>query len=274
MAYIKKIFIYVVFFVIGIGCSASKNVSKQNNTIATLDSGLVLEDIGEEGVAELVLPEMLTYADLKNKIEKRENLEQMELGSVIETKNNSEISIIINDEIDKEFIKKNVEKIEKKIPVTTTEVNNPPALRDSFYQEYVVQKNDSLMLISYKFFRDFTRWHDIREWNKESLNEKNHLLEGQKLKIVVKDYKGDDWQGVGNPYLIRRGDYLSRISQKIYNGKSKYWVHIWANNNLLIRNPNKIYAGFTIYTPLIEDIITQPRTKHKTFAREVSSEIK
>ncbi|MCB0422258.1 MAG: LysM peptidoglycan-binding domain-containing protein, partial [Bdellovibrionales bacterium] len=50
----------------------------------------------------------------------------------------------------------------------------------------------------------------------------------------------------GRPYLIRKGDTLKSIAAKVY-GNSKNWKKIWKNNPQLIKNPKKLYAGFTLY---------------------------
>jgi nucleoid-associated protein YgaU len=59
------------------------------------------------------------------------------------------------------------------------------------------------------------------------------------------------WAPEGNKYLIKVGDSLGIISDTTY-GTSKYWKNIWTNNKPLIKDPNRIYAGFTIFTPIIE----------------------
>ena len=50
----------------------------------------------------------------------------------------------------------------------------------------------------------------------------------------------------GNPFLIKRGHSLSKISDIVYENWER-WPEIRNNNSDLIKNPNKIYAGFTLY---------------------------
>jgi len=50
----------------------------------------------------------------------------------------------------------------------------------------------------------------------------------------------------GEQYLIVFGDTLGKISSKVYGSMGK-WKMIWENNKRLIRDPNKIYAGFYLY---------------------------
>jgi hypothetical protein len=42
------------------------------------------------------------------------------------------------------------------------------------------------------------------------------------------------------------GDTLGKISKRVY-GTVERWKEIWKNNEKLIKDPNKIYAGFTLY---------------------------
>ena len=58
---------------------------------------------------------------------------------------------------------------------------------------------------------------------------------------------------LGDPYLIKTGDSLSLISRKVY-GDYKKWDHIYRNNPRQIRDPNLIFAGFTLYYPSLNNI--------------------
>ena len=50
----------------------------------------------------------------------------------------------------------------------------------------------------------------------------------------------------GESYLIKRGDTLGVISNDVY-GTTRKWKKLWENNRQLIKDPNKIYAGFYLY---------------------------
>jgi nucleoid-associated protein YgaU len=63
------------------------------------------------------------------------------------------------------------------------------------------------------------------------------------------------WNPEGNPYLIKNGDTLGGISGQVYNNRNK-WRSIWDNNKPLIKNPNKIFAGFTIYYLDLDKVAT------------------
>jgi nucleoid-associated protein YgaU len=108
--------------------------------------------------------------------------------------------------------------------------------------EYTVQKGDTLMQISFKLYGDFSKWKSIASLNPGA---ENALVAGDKIK-VVKASEPFVWQPSGLPYLIQSGDTLGKISNDKY-GTPKKWKNIYENNKPLIKDPNKIYAGFTIY---------------------------
>lgn len=114
-------------------------------------------------------------------------------------------------------------------------------------KQYTVQKNETLMLIAFKIYGDYERWKDIANQNRDTLRGNTALRHGMKLNYVA-PAEEFVWNPQGNPYLIRTGDTLAGISKEVY-ATLKKWKLIWDNNRPLIKDPNKIYAGFTIYTP-------------------------
>ncbi len=109
--------------------------------------------------------------------------------------------------------------------------------------EYRVKKHDTLMYIAFKVYGDYSRWRELLLLN-------DHIV-GTSLRGIDKIYykNGENkfrWQPRGNPYLIKRGDSLSRISGNVY-GIKKRWREIYNNNREMIRDPNLIFAGFTLY---------------------------
>lgn len=108
---------------------------------------------------------------------------------------------------------------------------------------YTVQKNDTLMMIAFKIYGKISMWKELVKWNNGIKSRK--LTPGTSIKYQVPDAPFD-WSPNGEPYLIVRGDTLPKISTKVYNVWSR-WKEIWNNNKPLIKNPNLIYAGFTIY---------------------------
>lgn len=111
-------------------------------------------------------------------------------------------------------------------------------------ENYAVKPGDTLMKIAFEKYGDLTRWREIYNRNKTKIDNINKLssgtvltIEGIEYVVVHKD---------GRPYLIRRYDTLVKISNKLY-GTSAKWKYLWHHNPELIKNPNKIYAGFTLY---------------------------
>jgi nucleoid-associated protein YgaU len=115
---------------------------------------------------------------------------------------------------------------------------------------HTVSRSETLMIIAFKIYGDYDRWRDLARWNAGKLGTNHSLSVGMKLKFEAPAQKFV-WSPDGNPYLIKVGDTLGTISNDTY-GTNAYWKNIWQNNKPLIKNPNRIFAGFTIYTPVIE----------------------
>jgi nucleoid-associated protein YgaU len=115
---------------------------------------------------------------------------------------------------------------------------------------YKVAKNETLMMIAFKIYGDYEKWRELAKLNSDSLNGSYMIRTGMNLKYNMPS-ETFTWNPDGNPYLIKVGDTLGTISTDTY-GENKYWKNIWTNNRPLIKDPNKIFAGFTIFTPVIE----------------------
>ena len=111
-------------------------------------------------------------------------------------------------------------------------------------KSYTVVAGDTLMKISFESFGDIFRWREILNANKDQIKDVHKLVIGQVLRIEGEDYIVVDRNG--HPYLIRKNDTLLKISNSVYGTKS-LWKSIWKNNPQLIKDPNKIYAGLTLY---------------------------
>lgn len=137
--------------------------------------------------------------------------------------------------------------------------NMPVITKDETYEpklgaegQYHVQKGETLMMAAFKIYGDYRKWKDLKAWNKGK-----KIGEGAVLKYYVPD-QTFGWQPDGMPYLVKTGDTLQVISMDKY-GTTKKWKHIYENNRPLIRDPNLIFAGFTIYYVPIRDVASQPR---------------
>ncbi|MFN8369375.1 MAG: LysM peptidoglycan-binding domain-containing protein [Bacteriovoracaceae bacterium] len=110
-------------------------------------------------------------------------------------------------------------------------------------KQYVVQKNETLMMVAFKLFGDYSKWRELSEKNNIKPNKK--IVPGTIINYTQSG-EGFVWTPRGNPYLIKLGQTLGLISTDVY-GNNKQWKQIWDNNRPLIKNPNLIFAGFTIY---------------------------
>lgn len=117
---------------------------------------------------------------------------------------------------------------------------------------YIVNKNDTLMKIAFEIYGDYEKWRVIKNSNLEKIDDANIIKEGMTLTFPEPDEKFFQ-NKKGDPYLIKSGDTLTSISKNIY-GSSRHWKAIWKNNKSLIKDPNKIFAGFTIYIPAIKSL--------------------
>lgn len=113
--------------------------------------------------------------------------------------------------------------------------------------EYKVQKNETLMLIAFKLYGDYEQWKQLANLNRDILGQGTKIKEGMVLKYLA-PLEQFVWNPEGSPYLIKTGDTLGHISDHLYQ-TSKKWKLLWDNNRPLIKDPNKIFAGFTIYYP-------------------------
>ncbi len=113
-----------------------------------------------------------------------------------------------------------------------------------------VAEGETLMMISFKVYGDYDRWREIARMNEDQLAGNYNLRKGMSLRYSVPT-ETFVWNPEGNPYLIQNGDTLGSISATTY-GTKRYWKNIWDNNRPLIRDPNRIFAGFTLYTPIMD----------------------
>jgi nucleoid-associated protein YgaU len=131
--------------------------------------------------------------------------------------------------------------------VTEAEPTSPVVSYESgTTKQYVVQKNETLMMIAFKLYGDYGRWKELASQNREVLKGSTTTRVGMTLNYLA-PAEEFIWNPQGNPYLIKTGDTLGYISKEVY-ATAKKWKLIWENNRPLIKDPNKIYAGFTIYT--------------------------
>lgn len=112
--------------------------------------------------------------------------------------------------------------------------------------KYTVMPHDTLMFVAFKLYGNYERWHELAKQNPQLTAADNYqLTPGEKISYNP-PASTFEWNQKGTPYLIIHGDTLGRISNKVYQSPH-YWKDIWENNRPMIKNPNLIFAGFTIY---------------------------
>lgn len=146
-------------------------------------------------------------------------------------------------------------------PITPVEVpveikvNTDSEMSPSYGQmeTYKVQKGDTMMMVAFKIYGDYRKWKDLRTWNKDV----KKIADGVELKYQVPDAKFG-WMPNGLPYLVKTGDTLQIVSMDKY-GTTRKWKAIYNNNRPLIRDPNLIFAGFTIYYEPIRELASEKK---------------
>lgn len=100
------------------------------------------------------------------------------------------------------------------------------------------------MKIAYETCGDLEKWHNLFDLNRGQIQNPNLIEPGQTLKI--EKCSSSNPGGNGEKYLIKQGDTLGKISDSLYGTPSR-WKDLWHNNRQLIKNPNRIFAGFYLY---------------------------
>jgi nucleoid-associated protein YgaU len=110
--------------------------------------------------------------------------------------------------------------------------------------QYSVKRGDTLMKIAFENYGDLYRWREIYEANRAAIADPNNVPPGTQLSLSGAGMVQVERNG--EQYLIHRGETLGIISKNVY-GTPRKWKKLWENNRELIKDPNKIYAGFYLY---------------------------
>lgn len=111
--------------------------------------------------------------------------------------------------------------------------------------EYRVKRGQTLMQVAFDVYGDIYQWKHLMELNPGKISDPSQLQRGMVLTLDQAPESAAQEKN-GDPYLIRRGQTLGLISDDVY-GTSVKWKRLWDNNRKLIKNPNRIYAGFYLY---------------------------
>ena len=147
---------------------------------------------------------------------------------------------------------------DKKIEVDTIEeietaaapVSSAPIIAED--GSYTIKNGETLMMASFNIYGDYRRWKELANYN--GINQ-NNIKAGTTIRyqMPAQEFR---WNPDGLPYLIKRGDTLGTISNDKY-GTAKKWRMIYDNNKPLIRDPNLIFAGFTLYYVPLRDVASK-----------------
>lgn len=118
---------------------------------------------------------------------------------------------------------------------------------------YTVTAGDTLYKIAQKMYGDRKFWKKIYVDNKDVLKNPNRIYIGQKLTIYFDADTTQQQNETGNTlsansYMIKPGDTLWKIAQKVYK-KGYYWKNIYEANRKTIKSPEKIRVGQVIQLP-------------------------
>ena len=145
-------------------------------------------------------------------------------------------------------------------------------------QTYRVQKGETLMQIAFKIYGDIGKWKDIKAMNRGQLTSNNSLRTNMELKYMAPETPFV-WNPIGVPYMIKSGETLGTISNTVYSTPKK-WKSIFENNRPLIKNPNVIFAGFTLYykknpsmANYVQPAAAQPKASAKTTEEVIVEEL-
>ena len=221
--FMKKAVILSFLLLLG-GCSVANNVKEDVSTSAD-DLEFVVDKISDE---DLPLEHI--------KVEEQKIAQDTAAGEVFNNLENYEQVMDLPPEPKlNDFVKESPEIIK------TTQGSPDEALFSSNMEKYQMQKGDTLMMVAFKIYGDYRKWKDLKKWNPRV----NNFKMGTDISYYVPE-KSFGWLPSGEPYLVKTGDTLQVISMEKY-GTTRKWKRIYKHNEPLIRNPNLIFAGFTLY---------------------------
>ncbi|MBC7384921.1 MAG: LysM peptidoglycan-binding domain-containing protein [Cryobacterium sp.] len=140
-------------------------------------------------------------------------------------------------------------------PANSPSVDAPPSMNESAPvataterhstgsggETYEVLSGDTLMKIAFKVYGDVYQWRKVLDENSDRISNPAHLVKGTQLK--VDNAANENYYNGYERYLIKSGDTLGLISDDVYGTKKK-WKDLWKMNDGLVKDPNRIYAGF------------------------------
>lgn len=135
--------------------------------------------------------------------------------------------------------------------------------------EYTVKSGDTLMKIAFSLYGDIDRWKDLEQWNRASLKNANRLKPGTRLTYETPAVSFSPEERA-HTYEIKKGDTLANIADEVYGRKAKY-KKLQGYNKSLIKNPNRIFAGFTIFYDITPQEMAEAEQRRQERAASAGS---
>ncbi|MGZ3693458.1 MAG: LysM peptidoglycan-binding domain-containing protein [Bdellovibrionota bacterium] len=126
---------------------------------------------------------------------------------------------------------------------------------------YTVKSGDTLMKVAFTIYGDIDRWKDLQQWNAGKIKKASVLSKGMKLKYEV-PLNAFEPEQHAQSYVIKKGDTLANIADEVYGRKMKF-KKLQGYNAKLIRNPNRIFAGFTIFYDITAKEIAEAEARRQ-----------
>jgi nucleoid-associated protein YgaU len=124
---------------------------------------------------------------------------------------------------------------------------------------YVVKAGDTLMKIAFTIYGDIDRWRDLRDWNKGDAEKALRVGTRLRYEAPVEAFAPDQ---LPHSYMIKKGDTLAGIADEVYGRKMKF-RKLQKYNARLIKNPNRIFAGFTLFYDITAQEMAEAEARRK-----------
>ena len=127
--------------------------------------------------------------------------------------------------------------------------------------DYHVKSGDTLMKIAFSIYGDIDRWKDLQDWNRAALTSGTALRKGMTLKYETPAEAFSPEQ-LAHSYLIKTGDTLAGIADDVYGRREKY-KKLQSYNPRLIKNPHRIFAGFTLFYDITQEEMAEAEARRQ-----------
>ncbi len=155
------------------------------------------------------------------------------------------------------------ETVPTEMPANSPSFDAPPSMNESApaptaaaetfdggSELYEVRAGDTLMKIAFMVYGDVYQWRRVLDENSDRISDPSRLVKGTQLKVA--NAPNESYYDGHERYLIKSGDTLGLISSDVY-GTQRKWQQLWKMNEGLVKDPNRIYAGFFLRYTISEE---------------------